>query len=122
MAKRTARSDTMSLSANDEPVTSVLDRIGEALDGRLVYSRSSVLDQNGNERSVTVTKGKATPEEALEAVAAAVGCRVIRKGHFHVVTPPGPAVLPMPIPASLVEEALDEMEESLDDSSEDLPF
>ncbi|MBD3241852.1 MAG: hypothetical protein GF331_14785 [Chitinivibrionales bacterium] len=99
MPRKPLQPNTVELSARDEPVTTVIDRISEALNGRVTYSRSSLLDGDGNEPVVSSGGAKMSPEEALEAVATAVGSRVMRTETTYVVTLRGTAALPTALPA-----------------------
>lgn len=98
----------VSLNVKDQPVTKVLETIQESLDQNLIYSKTVLTNQKGDEHLITARIDKVDSETALVMITKMIGMVVeeFENGHL-VIKAPDP-------------DDLDRDE--FGDDSEDLPF
>ena len=102
----------VSLSVKDQPVSKVLETIQESLDQNLIYSKTVLSNQKGDEHLVTARIEKVEPETALFMIVKSLGMIVEEFENGHLI-----------IRAPELEDDLDKDDLDKDDEfDEDLPF
>ncbi len=99
----------LSLNVKDQPVTKVLETIQESLDQNLIYSKTVLTNQKGDEHLITARIDKVDSETALVMITKMIGMVVeeFENGHL-VIKAPDP------------DDDLDL--DGFDEGDEDLPF
>jgi type II secretory pathway component GspD/PulD (secretin) len=79
----------VSLNVKDQPISKVLETIQESLDQNLIYSKTVLTNQNGDEHLITAKIEKVEPETALFMIIKALGMIVeeFENGHLIIRAP-----------------------------------